>query len=199
MVFDKIRALLGTNAATEATREAQPDVLLDLSSVHLTLETKTNATPLKKAGLGFSSVQTAEFENLVTEVEDVLETGTEHAEDVEIVKDNRGTDWFVVTDEMFETLVSQMYYATNVLTDNNYGSRLLAAVFCFEMGGQTAYLIYSFNRGRYYPFVPRAGRERDGQQELRIEAALDDELTMEEETQHKRAIWPRSPGDYPWE
>lgn len=199
MVFDKIRALLGTNATTEATRQAKPDVLLDLSSVHLTLETKTNATPLAKAGLGFSSVQTTEFESLVDEVEQVLETGTEHAEQVEVVKDNRGTDWFVVTDEMFETLVSQMYYATNVLTDNNYGSRLLAAVFCFDMGGKTAYLIYSFNRGRYYPFVPLPGRERDGQAELRIEAALQDELVMEDETQHKRAIWPRSSGSYPWE
>jgi hypothetical protein len=70
-------------------------------------------------------------------------------------------------------------------------------LFSFERDGTTAYWVYSFRRGAYYPFVPTGGHERDGSLEFKLESNLDGELEIEDDTSYWYPMWPD--GDaHPW-
>jgi hypothetical protein len=85
------------------------------------------------------------------------------------------------------------------LIEEGFGSRLLAALFAFERGETTAYWVYSFRRGAYYPFAPRPGNERDEQVEFKLESVLDGELDVEDDKSYWYPLWPDDRWDHPWE
>ena len=197
-VFDTIRQVLGLSAEAEATREADPEDLFGMSTAYLTMEADLDFAPTGDAALCFADVDSTAFQRAREEVEAVLELGEEETgTTADFVEDTHGYEWVVLHDTEFEDLVTSVHFAADTLVEEGFGSRLLAALFAFERDGTTAYWVYSFRRGTYYPFAPAGRRERDQKVEFKLESVLDGELSVEDDTAYWYPLWPE--GDtHPW-
>ena len=197
-VFDAIRQALGWSAEVDATREADPEDLFGMSTAYLTMEADLGFAPTDDAALCFADVDSTAFRDARGEVEAVLELGeAETGTTADFIEDSHGYHWVVLHDAEFEDLVTSVHFAADTLVEEGFGSRLLAALFAFERDGTTAYWVYSFRRGTFYPFVPSGGRERDQRIEFKLESVLDGELSVEDDTAYWYPLWPE--GDaHPW-
>ena len=197
-VFDAIRQVLGLSAEADATRDADPEDLFGMSTAYLTMEADLGFEPTGEAALCFANVDSTAFERAREEVEAILRLGEEAGETTaEFVRDAHGYHWVVLRDSDFENLVTSVHFAADTLVEEGFGSRLLAALFAFRRDGTTAYWVYSFRRGAFYPFVPTGGHERDQRLEFKLESVLDGELDLEDDTAYWYPMWPE--GDaHPW-
>lgn len=198
-IKDWIRSLMGTATEHEAKQPADPDDLIALSRVSTAMETELGYEPAYEAGLVFSDISSIDFEKSLEEVKGVIhhQDQTENA-DLEM-KDVHGNQWIVVQDSSVESLFANLQYGASAMESVEYDSRLLAAVAPFEKGDRTAYVVYSFKRGKFYPFVPTTTNERDRPEENRIEALLREEIDVEEDVQYWYPLWPPSKDLHPWE
>ncbi|WP_226039957.1 hypothetical protein [Natrinema sp. DC36] len=199
-LLDGLRAILGSRAEADAGRDADPDDLFGMSTAYLTMQADLGYESLDVGALCFSGVDSSDFRDAVDEVEAILEAGREETgTGFSVTADDHGYQWVVLTDDDPEDLITSMHFAADTFIEHGYGSRLLAAVFAYEDRDGTAYWIYSFRRGRFYPFVPRSGRERDSSAEFTLESALDGELEIEREKDYWYPLWPSERGTHPWE
>jgi hypothetical protein len=199
-LFDSIREMLGTRAEADAARDADPEDLFGMSTAYITMATELDYGSTGDAALCFSGVDSTDFADAVREVEDILAAGSEETgTDFDLREDDHGYQWVVLHDDDPEDLVTSLHFAADTFIERDYGSRLLAAVFGFANDDRTAYWIYSFRRGAYYPFVPRDGQERDDALEFKLESNLDGELDLEGDKQYWYPLWPSSTGTHPWE
>jgi hypothetical protein len=199
-IFDTLREVLGVRAETDAARNADPDDLFGMTTAYVTMEADLGYVPTGDAALCFSGVDSSGFAEAVREVEAILEAGeVETGTEFEVRGDSKGYEWVVLHDDGFEDLVTSVHFAADTLVEHGFGSRLLAALFGFSRGrdGTTAYWIYSFRRGSFYPFVPEAGRERDSSAEFKLQAVLDGELEVEDDEAYWYPLWPED-GGHPW-
>jgi hypothetical protein len=220
-LLDALRDLLGGGATRAATRDADAEALFDLSTGYVTMAAELDFEPAGAAGLCFGRVDSTDFRAAVAETREVLaagaaETGTAAA----VGEDAHGYLWVVCRDDDFEDLLTSVHFAADTLIERGYGDRLLAAVFGFERArgrgreqggagadatrngsagaGERVYWIYSFRRGTYYPFAPRADRERDERLEFKLEAVLDGELAIEDDRSRRFPLWPDRGDPDPW-
>ncbi|WP_435348232.1 PspA-associated protein PspAB [Haloarchaeobius sp. HRN-SO-5] len=199
-LLDSIREVLGVRAEADATRDADPDDLFGMSTAYITMAAELGYDPTGDAALCFSGVDSTDFADAVQEVETILEAGSEETGTAfDLHEDDHGYHWVVLHDEDFEDLVTSLHFAADTFIERGYGSRLLAAVFGFADDGRSAYWIYSFRRGAYYPFAPRGGQERDDGVEFKLETNLDGELDVESDKQYWYPLWPSRAGGHPWE
>ena len=199
-LFDTIRAVFGTSAEADATRDADPEDLFGMSTAYVTMEADLGYESIDAAALCFSGVDSTDFEETVDDVEAILgageeETGTEF----QVREDSHGWEWVVLRDDDPEDLVTSIHFAADEFIERGYGSRLLAAVFGFESDTDRAYWIYSFRRGAYYPFAPRRGKERANDVEFKLQSVLDGELGVEDDESYWYPMLPDTDGGHPWE
>ena len=196
-IFETVRQVLGLSAESGATRDADPEDLFGMSTAYLTMEADLGFAPTGDAALCFADVDSTAFREAREEVEAVLELGEADGTTADFIEDSHGYHWVVLHDTDFENLVSSIHFAADTLIEEGFGSRLLAALFAFERDGTTAYWVYSFRRGAYYPFVPAGGRQRDQKLEFKLESGFDGELAIEDDTSYWYPMWPE--GDtHPW-
>ena len=182
-------ALLG--GRNKQVKGPAPDRLFAMVTAQITLETGLGLTHKQGAGIVFQPLGTADFEQILTETDELLrsaaaDTGTE----VKSADDEFGYRWLILRDADFEDLVVSLNTVSNQLQGGGYGDRLLCAVFAFEEKGRPLYLIYNFKRGAFYPFVPAAGEQaRDTERELRLKAQIGAELPIEEDTTRWFPLW----------
>jgi len=199
-LLDGLRAILGSRAEDDAGRDADPDDLFGMSTAYLTMQADLGYESLDVGALCFYDVDSSDFRDAVDEVEAILEAGQEETgTKFSVTSDDHGYHWVVLADDDPEDLITSMHFAADTFIEHGYGSRLLAAVFAYQDRDGTAYWIYSFRRGRFYPFVPRDGRERDSSAEFTLESALDGELEIEREKEYWYPLWPSEGGTHPWE
>ena len=144
-----------------------------------------------KAGLVFNPVESTFFENLNSEVNELLEVSSKStASEYEIVDDTYGTSWVVISDHDFDDLVSVLYLIGETITEHGFGDRLVATVFGFNYKDNQAYLIYNIKRGKFYPMVLSGGKERDNRSEMHIGTLLEKEnLPVEKSLEQWYALW----------
>ncbi|QLD89887.1 hypothetical protein HWV07_12965 [Natronomonas salina] len=197
-VFDSIRQVLGLSAEADASRDADPEDLFGMSTAYLTMEADLDFAPTGDAALCFANVDSTAFSRARDEVEAILELGEEEAgTTADFVEDSHGYHWVVLHDSDFESLVTSVHFAADTLVEAGFGSRLLAALFAFDRDEKTAYWVYSFRRGAFYPFIPTGNHERDQKVEFKLESVLDGELEVEDDTAYWYPMWPE--GDaHPW-
>ncbi|WP_101295096.1 PspA-associated protein PspAB [Halegenticoccus soli] len=199
-LLDSIRSVFGLSAEADATRKADPEDLFGMSTAYLTMEADLGYEPGGVAALCFSSVDSTDFADTLAEVEAILEAGEEETGTTfRRREDSHGYNWVILEDSDPEDLLTSVHFAADEFVEQGYGSRLLAAVFAFEKGGDRAYWIYSFRRGAYYPFVPKRGHERDQRAEFKLQSVLDGELEVEGDEQYWYPLWPDRSGGHPWE
>ena len=53
----------------------------------------------------------------------------------------------------------------------------------------TAFLVYLFKRGTFYPFAPEGHEKRDTEQELRLKSLIADDLVVEPDLDRWFPLW----------
>ena len=214
-LLDSLRAVLGSRAEADASRDADPEDLFGMSTAYITMAAELGWESTGDAALCFADVDSTDFADTVDEVKAILDAGGEETgTEADFHEDAHGYNWVVLHDDTDpEDLVTSVHFAADTLVERDYGSRLLAALFAFEnvtdsQGGggggdgtepTHAYWVYSFRRGAYYPFVPKGTSERDSGVEFKLESQFGTELDVESEKEYWYPYWPRQAGRHPWE
>ncbi|HLG36815.1 MAG TPA: hypothetical protein VI338_01665, partial [Nitrososphaera sp.] len=66
-----------------------------------------------------------------------------------------------------------------------------------DLDASLQYLVYNFKRNNFYPFVPRTGKSRDTEKEMKIMSAISEEVPFERDMSLWYPLWDlplRSPG-----
>lgn len=199
-LLDRFRSVLGTAAESSAQRDADPEDLFGMSTAYMTMQADLGFDHIGEAALCFSSVDSTDFADTLRDVRDILQAGEDETGTVaRLNEDTHGYQWFVLIDDDTEDLLTSVHFAADTFVERGYGSRLLAAVFGFEDEEGPVYWVYSFRRGSYYPFAPRAGRERATDVEFKLSSVLDGELALESNEEYWYPLWPDRGGRHPWE
>ena len=127
--------------------------------------------------------------------------------------DSFGYEWLVVQDPDIEALVTQIHLVNSSLADAGWGPQLLCSVFGLAtlpadatadrhdaVGREprsapasvlpsTAYLVYLFKRGTFYPFVPTGHEQRSTEEEFRLRSLVADDLTVEADLDRWFPLW----------
>jgi hypothetical protein len=182
-------ALLGGRA--KKVKGAAPDRLFAMTTANVTLETGLGLKHRQAAGIVFQPLGTADFENILSETEELLRgTAEETGSELRSHEDEYGYRWLILSDADFDDMVVSLNTISSQLQSEGYGDRLLCAVFAFEEKGRPLYFIYNFKRGKYYPFVPAPGdKARNNERELRLKSQLENELPWEEDVSRWFPLW----------
>jgi hypothetical protein len=173
-------------------KQPAPDRLFAMSTAYVKLEMELGIRTTGKAAIVFQPLATADFEQLVRDMEEIVRsTGSENQGGVESTDDEHGYRWMVISDPDFEDLVVGVNAVSNEIQGGGYGDRVLAAVFPFRDDRDKAvYWIYNYKRGAFYPFVPDPGeQQRDNERELRLKAQIGADLPVEPELDRWFPLW----------
>jgi hypothetical protein len=173
-------------------KQPAPDRLFALSTAYVTFETELDLHSTGVAGIVFQPLDTADFNAIVKDMEEVVrgsaeDTGTT----VDTQDDSYGYRWMLLRDEDFDDLVVGVNAVSTALEAGGYGERVLCAVFAFrDARGHPVYWIYNYKRGAFYPFVPADGeQQRDNERELKLKAQIGPELPVEPELERWFPLW----------
>ena len=182
-----LSVLFGRSKLRKPNREQYFSIVTAADS----LRGRTDIRSTERAGLVFNPVESTFFDNLDSELRELLRisgraTGTRY----EITDDGFGTRWVVLDDRDFEDLVTTIHMIGETITDHGFGDRLLAAVFGFDYERKRAYWIYALKRGRFYPMVLAGDRQRDNAAEMRLGAVMEEEnIPVEKDLEQWYALW----------
>src|SRR5918997_6288176 len=168
------------------------DRVFAMTTAHITLDMELGLTSSGKAAIVFQPLATADFEQIVRDMEEVVRgTGEETGTTIEVSDDEFSYRWMILSDPDFEDLVVGLNAVSTAIEAGGYGDRILAAVFPFrDEGGKPVYWIYNYKRGSFYPFVPAQGaQQRDSERELRLKAQIGAELPVEPELERWFPLW----------
>jgi hypothetical protein len=128
-------------------------------------------------------------------------------------EDSYGYQWLVVEDPDIEALVTKIHLVNSSLSDAGWGPQLLCSVFGLaalphqEDAGtgadddpdrqagpgtvlaSSAYLVYLFKRGTFYPFVPEGHEKRNTEEELKLKSLVADDLVVESDLDRWFPLW----------
>ena len=209
--------LLNTILGRTKPVQSNLDALFALPSASVTLQSAANQVCSGHAGVCFKPPTGQGFEEMQAEVVRLLDMdGTQGLRKTE---DAYGFHWLVVEDADIEQLVTQIHMVNSSLSDSGWGPQLLCSVFGLahlgdadpggDAGGldpsagpgpglvegpgtvlpSTAYLVYLFKRGTFYPFVPDGHEHRDIEQELKLKSLVAGDLTVETDLDRWFPLW----------
>jgi hypothetical protein len=173
-------------------KQPAPDRLFAMATANVKLEMELSLHTTGKAAIVFQPLATADFEQLVRDMEEIVRsTGSENQGSVESTDDEHGYRWMIIGDPDFEDLVVGVNAVSQEIQGGGYGDRVLAAVFPFrDEKGKPVYWIYNYKRGAFYPFVPAGGeQQRDNERELRLKAQIGADLPVEPELDRWFPLW----------
>jgi len=169
-----------------------PDRLFAMTTANITFETELNLRSHGKAAIVFQALATADFDQIVREMVEVVQGISDDTDTVvEAQDDEYGYRWMILKDDDFDDLVVGINAVSGAIEAGGYGERLLCAVFSFQDAhGRPLYFIYNYKRGAFYPFVPSSGtQQRDSEAELRLKAQVGSELPIEQELERWFPLW----------
>jgi hypothetical protein len=168
-----------------------PDRLFAMSTAYVTLETGLNIKSSGAAAIVFQPLATADFESIVTDMEEVVRaTAADAGTKLDSSDDSYGFRWLVLRGGEFDDLVVGINAVSGALEAGGYGERVLCAVFSFKDSKQRSlYWIYNYKRGAFYPFAPTGAEQRDMEHELQLKAQIGSELPVEQELERWFPLW----------
>jgi hypothetical protein len=169
-----------------------PDRLFALTTAYIGLAAQQGIRTRGAAAIVFQPLATGDFQQIVSEMEEVLKgTGTEYGSTIEVKDDDFGYRWMIIRDPDLDDLVVGVNAVSDALAVGGYNDRVLCAVFAFEDAqGNPIYFIYNYKRGTWYPFVPAGGdKQRNNERELQIKAMVGEELPFEAELERWFPLW----------
>ncbi|MET7454035.1 hypothetical protein ABZT03_19550 [Streptomyces sp. NPDC005574] len=179
------------------TKPVTPDLdrLFALPSAAVTLEAAAGFTPTGDGAVCFATVEGAAFEQTHREVRALLDADADRdGSPVELRRDDYGYSWLVShrSPGQLPLLVNDLHAVNSSMEVNGFGPQLLCSLAGFhDPQGHRLGLVYLYKRGTFYPFAPLPGAEqrRDNALELRIRAALADDLRIEQDLNRWFPVW----------
>ena len=183
--------------------QADLDALFGLPAAAITLESASGMTVSGHAGVCYKPPSGQGFTDMQSEVGKLLSMDTASAQ--RSADDAYGYHWVVIDDTDVGELVNQVHVVNSSLADAGWGPQLLCSVFGLAgeiesdagepSGGEvtlqpsTAYLVYLFKRGTFYPFVPTGAEQRDTATEMKLKSLLADDLAIESDLDRWFPLW----------
>ena len=131
-----------------------------MTTAYVTMETGLDMKHTGSAGIVFQPLGTADFDQILTDAQELLTGMAEETESkIRSADDEFGYRWLILSDDDFDDIVVSLNTLSTELQGGGYGDRLLAAVFSFEQKGKRIYLIYNYKRGRVLPVRARPRRQ----------------------------------------
>ncbi|MFY1676615.1 MULTISPECIES: PspA-associated protein PspAB [unclassified Streptomyces] len=179
------------------TRPVAPDLdrLFAVPSAALSLQAATGFTPTGRGAVCFATVEGAAFEQTHREVMELLGADAERGGlPVELSRDDYGYSWLESqrSPDAMPALVNDLHAVNSTLEANGFGPQLLCSLVGFHHeDGRRIALVYLYKRGTFYPFAPLSGggQRRDNPLELRVRAALSDDLSIEGDLARWFPVW----------
>ncbi|MFF4864899.1 hypothetical protein ACFY3J_24870 [Streptomyces sp. NPDC001231] len=179
------------------TKPALPDLdqLFALPSAAITLQAAAGLTPTGQGAVCFATVEGAAFEQTHREVQALLDADADRGgPPVELSQDSYGYSWLVSrrTPDQLPELVNDLHAVNSAMEVNGFGPQLLCSLAGFhDDADRRLALVYLYKRGTFYPFAPLAGQaqRRDNPLELRVKAALADDLRIEPDLSRWFPVW----------
>jgi hypothetical protein len=204
--------LLDTLLGRTKPVQSNLDALFALPSASVTLQSAAGMSCSGNAGVCFKPPSGQGFEEMQAEVVKLLSMdgtgGLRKAEDA------YGYHWLVVEDPDIEALVTRIHLVNSSLSDAGWGPQLLCSVFGLatlptsdppseadagpvpsitvgpgHVVPSTAFLVYLFKRGTFYPFVPTGTEKRDIEEELKLKSLVADDLVVEADLDRWFPLW----------
>ena len=201
--------LLNTILGRTKPVQSNLDALFALPSASITLQSAAGMSCSGNAGVCFKPPTGQGFEEMQAEVVKLLTM--DDAGGLRKAQDSYGYDWLVVEDADIAELVTRIHLVNSSLSDAGWGPQLLCSVFGLAQlptvadGSEgpeaelkagpgtvlpsTAFLVYLFKRGTFYPFVPQGHEKRDTEQELRLKSLVADDLVVESDLDRWFPLW----------
>ncbi|NNN37605.1 hypothetical protein HLK59_46255 [Streptomyces sp. S3(2020)] len=179
------------------TKPVAPDLdqLFALPSAAVTLEAAAGFTPTGSGAVCFATVEGAAFEQTHREVQALLDADADReGPPVGLRRDEYGYSWLVserAPDELPQ-LVNDLHAVNASMEVNGFGPQLLCSLAGFRDGeDRTLALVYLYKRGTWFPFapLPGGGQRRDNALELRVKAALGNDLRIEQDLNRWFPVW----------
>ncbi|MFM9448955.1 PspA-associated protein PspAB [Streptomyces acidiscabies] len=178
------------------TKPVAPDLdqLFALPSAAITLEAAAGLTPTGVGAVCFATVEGAAFDQTHREVQALLDADTDRTgPPVELTRDTYGYSWLVSrrSPDDLAALVNDLHAVNSSMEVNGFGPQLLCSLAGFtDADGRGLALVYLYKRGTFYPFAPLGdGQRRDNALELRVKAALVNDLRIEQDLSRWFPVW----------
>jgi len=204
--------LLDTLLGRTKPVQSNLDALFALPSASITLQSAAGMTCSGHAGVCFKPPTGQGFTDMEAEVVKLLDldggSGLTRSED------SFGYVWLVIEDPDIEALVTRIHLVNSSLSDAGWGPQLLCSVFGLatlasdataDTGGDsvvegatvgpgtvlasTAYLVYLFKRGTFYPFVPTGKEQRSTEEEFKLRSLVAGDLAVESDLDRWFPLW----------
>lgn len=162
------------------------DALFALSTAALDIETKLDSAYGQHAAIVLRAVDNSAYDAINKEIHDLLAIGgkdfqaTVHSRD-----DSMGFHWIIFDGPDLEDAINGLHMTADLIKQAGFADSLLAAMFRFG----TWYLIYSYRRATFYPFVPTGRSTRNDSREFRIRQTLIQALPMEKDPERWYPLW----------
>ena len=184
------------------TRLTKPDMdrLFALSTAAPSLRDAAGLAPDGATGVCLRPVEGSAYARAEEELWDLVRLACRSPDfhtQPEVTRDGLGFTWALFRGADPTEGVALAHLVGTTLQEKGFGEQLLAATFRHHRTdtppGPPAegpvYLIYNYKRGRFHPFAPRPGHERDDATEFRLSASLDRLLPMEKDLTRWYALW----------
>ncbi len=188
------------------------DALFALPSASITLQSAAGMACSGHAGVCFKPPTGQGFTEMEAEVVKLL--AMDGGSGLTRSEDSFGYVWLVVQDPDIGSLVTRVHLVNSSLSDAGWGPQLLCSVFGLAklatdttadngsdpvMEGatvgpgtvlpSTAYLVYLFKRGTFYPFVPTGHEQRSTEEEFRLRSLVADDVAVEADLDRWFPLW----------
>jgi hypothetical protein len=188
------------------------DALFAIPSASITLQSAAGQVCSGHAGVCFKPPTGQGFEDMQSEVVKLL--SMDQTNDFQKSEDSYGYQWLVMEDPDIEQLVTQIHLVNSSLSDSGWGPQLLCSVFGLAdlpdaddsqalsptgmpeltagpgtVLASTAYLVYLFKRGTFYPFIPDGKEHRNIEEELKLKSLVANDLTVETDLDRWFPLW----------
>jgi hypothetical protein len=187
-VFGKLKDSFGGNRKVGA----YTDGVSSLSSAYISLKNKLNLKSTGRSAICIKNTNYEQFNDMVKEINKFLDAMKLDFElTYRTVIDQYNYLWFIIVGKTFEDILAAIMSISDTIEQKGFLDRLLVCVIDFDDGSVVQYLIYSYKLHKFYPFVP-AGKQqnqRDHSQELKIMAAVGNEVPFESDMSNWYPIW----------
>jgi hypothetical protein len=171
-------------------REANLDALFAVPSAALTLEASLGLNPTGSGAVCFRAAEG--MAAVSTQQEAAALVAVDGGPATESRIDEYGYTWLTVRTDPPDVgaLVTDLHAVNSALEAQGFGPGLLCSTVGFRSGaGATAYAVYLYKRGTFYPFCPTGPNSRDTLLERQLRDAVASDLPIEQDTSRWMPIW----------
>jgi len=167
-----------------------------LSSSYVSLDVKLGLKSTGRCAISFKSVEGSIFFEMQKELRTFLDSiRPEFDINYNIITDSYGYMWVTFDGQKIEDLLAGVNAVADSVVERGFKDQLLAAVFQFKSEQEDSaslvnqYVIYNYKRKCFYPFVPTGKDKRNTEAEMKIMAAVGDEMPFEKDMGLWYPIW----------